>query len=147
MRDKAVRKELADKPVLLIGSPMCTPFSSMNNINYARMPPEEVKQRIEHGKKHFKFCMSLYEIQWKAKRHILHEHPQTASPWHEDCVVKIGKIRRSASGWGSMHVRLEDERRGQGRASPNENQFYDEFPLYWQGIVFTMSEHHEEAST
>ena len=41
MRNAAVRKVLTDKPILLIGSPMCGPFSAMNNINYSRMTYEE----------------------------------------------------------------------------------------------------------
>ena len=44
MRNKAARKLIEDKPRLLIGSPICTPFSQMNNINYSRMTREEVEQ-------------------------------------------------------------------------------------------------------
>ena len=79
MRSKAIRKVLTDKPRLLIGSPMCTAFSCMNNINYKRMPPEEVQQRMEHGRRHLEFCTKLYEIQWREGRHFLHEHPQVAT--------------------------------------------------------------------
>lgn len=68
MRNKAVRKLLTDKPRLLIGSPMCTAFSSFNNINYKKMDPNEVQQRLRYGRKHLEFCVKLYEIQWKEGR-------------------------------------------------------------------------------
>ena len=31
-----------DKPAMLIACPMCGPFSTMNNLNYAKMSPEEI---------------------------------------------------------------------------------------------------------
>ena len=42
MSNKAVRRVLEDKPLLLIGCPMCTIYSSMNQINHAKMSSEEV---------------------------------------------------------------------------------------------------------
>ena len=91
MRNNAVRLLLEDKPRLLIGSPMCGPFSTMNQINYARMTKEEKQQKLEHGRKHFEFCMKLYEIQWREGRYFLHEHPDGASSWQEDCVHRLLK--------------------------------------------------------
>ena len=89
MRNRAVRKVLTDEPLLLIGSFMCTAFSSMNRINYSRMSDEEVKQRVEHGRKHSKFCSQLYTMQWKAGRYFLHEHFECASPWEEQCIKDL----------------------------------------------------------
>ena len=83
MRNCAVRLLLEDKPRLLIGSPMCGPFSTMNQINYARMTTEEVQQKLDYGRKHLEFCMKLYEIQWREGRYFLHEHPDGASSWQE----------------------------------------------------------------
>ena len=37
-RHKALRMLDEDKPLLLVVSPMCGPFSAMNNINYSKMP-------------------------------------------------------------------------------------------------------------
>lgn len=89
MRNKAVRKVLCDKPKLLIGSPICTPFSQMNNINHARMSEEEIKQRMDYGRKHLEFCLKLYDIQWREGRYFLHEHPQNAKSWQERKVKKF----------------------------------------------------------
>ena len=89
MRNRAVRKALTDEPLLLIGSPMCTAFSTMNRINYARMSDEDVKQRIEYGRKHIQFCAKLYAMQWRAGRYLLHEHPEGASSWQEECIANM----------------------------------------------------------
>ena len=88
----AVRELLNDKPRLLIGSPMCGPFSAMNNINYAKMTDAEKEQRIAYGRKHMELCMRLYEIQWHEGRYLLHEHPESASSWEERCTKEIFKL-------------------------------------------------------
>ena len=89
MRNKAVRKLLHDNPRRLIGSAICTPFSQMNNINYARMSPEEIQRRMAEGRRHLEFCTKLYEIQWREGRYFLHEHPQGASSWQEGCIERL----------------------------------------------------------
>ena len=89
MRNRAARKFIKDKPRLLIGSPICTPFSQINNINHARMAPEEVNQRLDHGRTHLGFCMKFYDIQWREGRYFVHEHPQAAKSWEEECVPKL----------------------------------------------------------
>ena len=89
MRNRAVRQLLRDEPILFIGSPMCTAFSQMNNINYSRMDPREVARRKEYGRKHFEFCTKLYDMQWSAGRYFLHEHPAEASSWKERCIVEF----------------------------------------------------------
>ena len=40
MRNRAIRQVLRDEPLLIIGSPMCTVFSQLNNINDIKMPRE-----------------------------------------------------------------------------------------------------------
>ena len=89
MRNAAVRKLIQDKPVLLIGSPMCGSFSAMNNFNYIKMTEEERNQKINYGRELLEFCIKMYELQWREGRYFLHEHPETASSWQEDCVKKM----------------------------------------------------------
>ena len=89
MRNRAVRRDLQDKPLLFIGSPMCTAFSQMNNMNYHKMDPAEVQRRMEYGRRHLEFCTQLYNIQWEAGRYFLHEHPAGASSWSEKCIQKL----------------------------------------------------------
>ena len=65
MRNRAVRKVLRDQPLLFIGSPICTQFSQMNNINYRRMEPLEVQRRLEYGRKHLEFSQNCTTSNWK----------------------------------------------------------------------------------
>ena len=89
MRNRAARKVLSDKPTLLIGSPLCTAFSQMNNLNYPKMDPMEVERRLAYGRRHLEFCTRLYDIQWRSGRYVLHEHPAEADPWHEQCINRL----------------------------------------------------------
>ena len=89
MRNRAIRNLLSDKPTVLIGSPMCTAFCQLNHINFSKMHPEEVRQRIQYGRKHFEFCAKLYQIQHDAGPYFLHGHPVGAGSWQEECIKKI----------------------------------------------------------
>ena len=89
MRNAVIRKAIQDKPVMLIGSHMCGPFSTMNNLNYAKMIDEEKNQRIAYGRKHLEICARCYELQWREGRNFLHEHPQAASSWQEREIQRL----------------------------------------------------------
>ena len=89
MRNRAARKILSDEPLLLIGSPTCIAFSVMNRVSYARMSQEEVNHRMEYGRKHLRSGAKLYAIQWRAGRYFLHEHPEGASSWEEQCIKSL----------------------------------------------------------
>lgn len=78
MRSRAIRKLLQDKPLVLVGSPMCGPFSCMNHINYSKMCQEEVEQRIVYGRRHSAFCAKFYKIQVEQGRYFsmkTHDRP------------------------------------------------------------------------
>ena len=53
MAHRAARPVLMDKPLLLIGSQMCTVFSSMDFINHSKMSPEEVRARYVYARRTF----------------------------------------------------------------------------------------------
>ena len=89
MRNRAVRRVIKDQPLFLIGSPMCTVFSTMNRINYVRMAPEEVQERMAYGKAHLEFCAKLYAIQGRARRYVLHGHPAEAISRQENCIKEM----------------------------------------------------------
>ena len=86
MRNRAVRKLMSDKPILLIGSPTCIVYSVMNNVNHARVPDEVVRQRSREARVHLEFCAKFYHLQREAGRYLLHEHLESASSWQEDCI-------------------------------------------------------------
>ena len=38
-------------------------FSQLQRLNFSKMSPEDVRQVVEHGKRHLEFCLELYEMQ------------------------------------------------------------------------------------
>ena len=80
-----------EAPYLLIGSPPCTYFSVLQELNKAvhgKKPGWQAKFDIEKQKaiKHVEFCCALYKFQIQNGRHFLHEHPWTARSWKLKCV-------------------------------------------------------------
>ena len=80
-------KEL--EPQLLIGSPMCTAFSILQNINRERMGEAKWAKIMQYGKRHLQFACELYSMQVQAGRYFLHEHPESASSWKEKCIQRL----------------------------------------------------------
>ena len=70
-----IRKE---KPRLLVGSPECKMFSTLQ-----RLSPWTVEKakRLVEAKAHMKFVCDLYREQIEEGRWILHEHPVGATSW------------------------------------------------------------------
>ena len=60
MRNRVARKVLNDKPMLSIGSPMCTIDSVTDDANHSRMPTEVVQARFDHARKHSEFAAKFY---------------------------------------------------------------------------------------
>ena len=89
MRNRAVRKLTRDKPLVIIGSPMCTAYGVMNRINYCKMPEEDVAAKLAYARRHLEFCATLYEIQWPNGRYFLHENPDGAWSWDEFVMEKF----------------------------------------------------------
>ena len=53
------------KPFMLIGSPPCTMFSTLQNLSKAKRNEEEFNLKMEIARKHVRFCVELYKIQLK----------------------------------------------------------------------------------
>ena len=83
----------ARKPLLLIGSPMCTAFSAIQAINRARRDPEVVARELTNGRLHLAWCCHLYRKQVERGACFLHEHPAGATSWHERCVVSVLSLK------------------------------------------------------
>ena len=59
-----MRKLVAEsKPFMLIGSPPCTMFSTLQNLSKAKRDEKEFNEKMEVAKKHVKFCIELYKMQ------------------------------------------------------------------------------------
>eukprot|EP00973_Karenia_brevis_P061083 8493537-Karenia_brevis.AAC.1 len=75
-----------DKPLLVIGSPMCTMFSSLQNLSGW----SDLKQRRwEEAVRHIEFMAEIYRMQIKGGRWFLHEHPASATSWSLRVIRKL----------------------------------------------------------
>ena len=78
-RSKAEALMDQQRPMLLIGSPMCTAFSNIQNLNKAKRDPAIVKDEYERACVHLRWCCHLYRKQIARGAHFLHEHPAGAT--------------------------------------------------------------------
>ena len=91
-RAKAIEKLESEKPVLLVGSPPCTMFSTITRLwNLKKMTPEVRSARMKEAILHVAFAVKLYKIQIAGGRFFLHEHPDQASSWDLRCIQDLLK--------------------------------------------------------
>ena len=95
MRNHAYRRVMEEKPFLLIGSPMCKHWSTIMNLNYARMSWEDKERLLADARVHLEFVCKLYKLQHGAGRYFTHEHLQGASSWKEKSMQEIKKWTRA----------------------------------------------------
>ena len=77
-REAAIEYVRRAKPKLLIGSPMCSMFSALQNLSEL---PKEKEETWGEAREHIKFVVQLYRMQLKEGRVFIHEHPARASSW------------------------------------------------------------------
>ena len=92
MREKAKKRQRTEKPILLVGSPMCTEFSALLNISKHKRDPRVVAAKLTRARNHLKFCCEMYAYQVAHGRYFLHEHPLSAVSWQEGCINEIKKL-------------------------------------------------------
>ena len=93
-REECWRRIKKECPYLLIGSPPCTYFSMLQELNIAvhGHKPEWMAKFQEEKRKaigHIEFCVELYKYQLAHGRHFLHEHPWSARSWSLPCVTEL----------------------------------------------------------
>ena len=81
MRDRALRRVEEERPMLLIGSLMCTTFYTWQRINEKNRSPVVVAAEKKRAIQHLEICVQLYRAQAAGGRYFLHEHPAYASSW------------------------------------------------------------------
>ena len=89
MRDEALRRVRDERPLLLVGSPMCTAFSTWQRINNLIRDPMVVKNEMRDALVHLRFCVELYREQMRHGRYFLHEHPAYATSWQDDAMREL----------------------------------------------------------
>jgi hypothetical protein len=67
---------LGKKALLIIGPPLCTAFSQLQNWNFRKMDRRRKDDIVSKGREHLKICMLLYRIQHENGMYFLHEHPK-----------------------------------------------------------------------
>ena len=77
---------IRERPMLLIGSPMCTMFSSLQCLSAWN---EETDEKWRDAAGHIKWITSLYQKQIDEGRLLLHEHPASASCWNLPSIRKL----------------------------------------------------------
>ena len=74
------RRVIEEEPVLLIGSPILCFFAKL--IELARVTGRlDDTDLLERCVRHLRFCFKMYEVQRRAGRLFLHEHPGTTWLW------------------------------------------------------------------
>ena len=91
-RIKAARMIDRDKPLIIVACRMCGPFSAINNLNYAKMAPEEIKGKLKTAMEHVKFSLDLCLRQCKAGRLFVFEHPTSASSWSTSMLQQMADL-------------------------------------------------------
>ena len=90
------------EPYCIIGSPPCTPFSPLQEISRSKRDPKVMAEELRMGKAHIKFCLELYAMQLKAKRHFIHEHPERSTAWALPEMVEF--LMRPEVGAVTLHM-------------------------------------------
>jgi len=91
-RDKARQLLRQQKPLFLIGSPACTRWCSWQALNDAGRDPGLIRREKLRALVHLEFVKDLYTDQVEGGRFFLHEHPEGASSWDEDCIQEVLRL-------------------------------------------------------
>ena len=101
-RQRAWRHVQDDKPLVLIGSPMCTMFSQLQRLNWGHGAERdaEMQRKFDNVVGHMEFVCSLYRHQVEQGRFFLHGHPKTTFSWDLKCIceIKAMKMVRGSAG-------------------------------------------------
>ena len=87
-RRRAREHVVTAKPLFLVGSPVCTAFSSLQNLN-PKTP--QYFEKFREGLQHLRFCVDLYWLQLRENRWFVHEHPRNATSWKVDAIKKLSE--------------------------------------------------------
>ena len=89
-RDEAMALVTRDKPLFLMMSPECTPYSIIQGIN---MRTEKGRAKVEAARRkgdiHLRFCVRLAELQMSSGRYFIYEHPQSAASWATPAIQEL----------------------------------------------------------
>ena len=91
-QERAMQMLRKMKPLFLIGSPMCTAFSTWQRLNQMKCDPAILEEKLNHAREHLKFSIQMYQEQIDSGRFFLHEHPRFATSWDEPIMQKLMNV-------------------------------------------------------
>ena len=91
-REKVKKMLKRDEPFFLIVSPMCGPFSTLQNFNYSNMDSNDVMRKLAEAMLHVEFAVELCIAQHLAGRLFMFEHPVAASSWASEALEVLGGL-------------------------------------------------------
>lgn len=105
-RKKAWEIIAKERPLLIIGSELCTALSTLKHMNEAKWRGSEERERRSdnawrQAAQHANFCVKLYRHQIKSGLFFLHEQPLSARSWDLASVQRLINIK------GIMQVRVD----------------------------------------
>ena len=74
-QDELRMLQKVERPLFLVGSPPCGPFSPLQNLSKHKRTEEENQAILAEGKTHLKVACDAYEERCRNGRFFLHEHP------------------------------------------------------------------------
>ena len=114
---------LEREPLSLIGSPLCTMFSSLQNLSAWSDAKQE---KLEEGKRHLRFCMKLYRMQVASGRMFLHEHPFTATSWNMPevkAVAQLAGVQSVIADQGMYGLKVRGQKQGEVLPAKKSSRF------------------------
>ena len=96
-RRRAIEAILHDDPWIIGGSPPCTMFSLLQQLNVHKFGHlSEWKKAFDEKKRvaeeHMRFCVQLYRLQVSRGRYFVHEHPGGATSWDLQFMSDLEKV-------------------------------------------------------
>ena len=64
-----------DEPRVLVGSPRCTPFSSLWRLFGGPRDPQKRHRLLKECEQHVRLCVMMYRFLMQKGRYFVHEHP------------------------------------------------------------------------
>ena len=90
-RSQARHDIAREDPLIVLGAPPCTVFSSMQNTNQKYHDTPEWQNRYAEGLTLLQFSVEVYWDQISRGKFFLHEHPATASSWDLSMIRELAE--------------------------------------------------------
>ena len=91
------------RPYCVIGSPPCTAWSNLHNLNRCR-PGGKQKMEVarQRAKNHLDYSAKLYRAEVRARMYLGHEHRQNATSWNRALIQELADSRIVVKAYANM---------------------------------------------